>query len=343
MTDHPDSLTGRPDFVEEALRAVRLTGALYYQVSTSSPWPAIRVPTGSTLTAAFGRGTRTVLSYHVIVDGTCWTGVDGGTPVRLEQGDVVVYPRGDPYYLACDVSPRSGAADPAQLVGLLRAVSHGEAPPRLSFGDGSATTTFVCGFLGSDSSPSDPLLSWLPPLLHVRGAEGRLARLVDLALAEVDGTVGDALVRERLSESMFLETIRQYFRTAVEAGWPAGLRDPVVGRALALLHGDPAEPWTLPTLARAVRTSRSVLVDRFTKAVGQAPMHYLAGRRLGLAERLLADGTPTVSAVARQVGYGSDAAFSRAFKRAVGVAPAAWRDERSRSSGSSPTAHMVAE
>src|SRR5947209_5356507 len=105
MTENPDSLTGRPEFVDEALRAVRLTGALYYRISTSSPWPVIRVPMGSALTGGFGPRTEMVLSYHVMVDGWCWTGVEGGAPVRLERGDVVVYPRGDPYYLSCDISP----------------------------------------------------------------------------------------------------------------------------------------------------------------------------------------------------------------------------------------------
>jgi AraC-like DNA-binding protein len=290
----------------------------------------IRVPNGSALTGAFGRRTEMVLSYHVMVEGWCWTGVEGGAPVRLERGDVVVYPRGDPYYLSCDVSPGRGGDDSARLAELLRAVSRGEVPPRFGFADGPAPTTFVCGFLGCDSSSFHPLLSRLPPMLHLRGAEGRLARLVDLALAEVDGTMGDALVRERLSESMFLETIRQYLSAADESSWPASLRDPVVGRALALLHGDPAQPWTLPTLAKAVSASRSVLVDHFTKAIGESPMHYLAHRRLGLAERLLVDGDITVAAVARQVGYQSDAAFSRAFKRTVGVAPAVWRATSSR-------------
>jgi AraC-like DNA-binding protein len=205
-------------------------------------------------------------------------------------------------------------------------VSSGAAPPAFSFGDGSAATIFVCGFLGCNPTPFDPLLSALPAMLYVGGAEGRLARLVELALAEVDCSIGASPVRERLSESMFLETIRQYLATSPEPGWPGGLRDNLVGRALALMHNDPARTWSVASLAAQVGTSRSVLADRFTKAVGQPPMQYLAHSRLQLATRLLADGTATVSSVARDVGYGSESAFSRAFKRSTGVTPGAWRD-----------------
>jgi transcriptional regulator GlxA family with amidase domain len=166
-------------------------------------------------------------------------------------------------------------------------------------------------------------------MLTLRGASGRLRHLVDLALAEVDGA-GGASVRERLSESMFIETVRQHLATLEpnQAGWLAGLQDPVVGRALALLHGRPAESWTVVSLAKEIGVSRSVLADRFTKLVGQPPMQYLTGWRMQAAAHLLSGGTAKVSEVASEVGYDSEAAFSRAFKKATGAAPAAWRDGR---------------
>jgi transcriptional regulator GlxA family with amidase domain len=176
-------------------------------------------------------------------------------------------------------------------------------------------------------------------MLILRGTSGRLRHLVDLALAEVGGA-GSASIRERLSESMFIETVRHHLTTleASQAGWLAGLRDAVVGRALALLHGRPAEPWTLASLARETAVSRSVLADRFTKLVGQPPMQYLTHWRMQAAADLLRQQDAKVSEVASEVGYDSEAAFSRAFKKATGTAPAAWRDGRTNGTTPSPDA-----
>ena len=327
MTNRPELMTERPagtaDLLSDVLRGVRLTGALYYRVSTSCPWPPIRVPIGADLAGAFGGRTRNVISYHVVIEGTCWTGIEGGRSVQLRRGDVVVYPRGHAYFLSYDRRPLSPADGAEQLITLLQGVSSGAVPPSFTFGDGTEHTTFVCGFLGCDPRQFDPLLSALPPMLCVRECADPLAQLVELALAEAR-TPGAASVRERLSESMFLETVRQYLAGAGELS-RLGVRDEVVGRALGLMHEYPESPWTLISLAESVGASRTVLAERFSKVMGGPPMQYLARWRLQVAARLLTDSTATVSATALAVGYSSEAAFSRAFKRSMGVAPGVWR------------------
>ena len=134
----------------------------------------------------------------------------------------------------------------------------------------------------------------------------------------------------RLSELIFVETIRRHLSTIPpeQTGWLAGLKDEVVGKAVVLLHQQPSKPWTLASLAKEVGASRSALAERFTKVVSHPPMAYLAQWRMQLAAQMLSDGTRKISAVALEVGYDSEAAFSRAFKRAAGVAPTAWRDRR---------------
>jgi AraC-like DNA-binding protein len=334
MTQRPTSLPERPnreadDTLSEVFRAVRFTRALYYTVNAAGPWPPIRVPPGVAIATGLGPRTQTVLSYHVLIDGSCWTGLEDGDPVKLERGDVIVYPRGDAYFLAPDPGARPAHADAADLIGLLQGVSSGQLPPSFTFGLSAERTRFVCGFLGCDPRPFDPLLAALPRMLCVRGATGRLKHLVELALTEVDGA-GGASVRERLSESMFIETVRQHLATLEpeHGGWLSGLRDPLVGRAIALLHQNPGGAWTLASLAKQAGASRSTLADRFAKLVGRPPMQYLAQWRMQMAAHLLSQGSAKVSEIAGEVGYDSEAAFSRAFKKATGRAPAAWRESQ---------------
>jgi AraC-like DNA-binding protein len=190
----------------------------------------------------------------------------------------------------------------------------------------------LCGFLGCDALPFNPVLAALPRLLHVRGTAGhgddRLGHLIEFALAEVaEPRAGRACVLLRISELMFVEVVRRYLASmpAEQTGWLAGLRDPEVGRALAWLHRQPAHGWTVEELGRRSGLSRSTLAERFTALVGQPPMQYLARWRMQIAASLLADDRSKVSSVALEVGYDSEAAFSRAFKSLVGCSPAAWR------------------
>jgi AraC-like DNA-binding protein len=201
-------------------------------------------------------------------------------------------------------------------------------------GGGPERIGVVCGFLGCDATPFNPVLATLPELVLVplpkTGAD-RLNTLIELAVAEAsDRRAGGRSVLLRIGELMFVEVVRRYLSSASsdEGGWLAGLRDPVVGRALSLLHETPARSWTLDDLAREAGASRSVLTERFTHLVGQPPMHYLAAWRIQLASRLLGEGAGKISTIAGDVGYESEAAFSRAFKRLTGVAPATWRNRR---------------
>jgi len=201
-------------------------------------------------------------------------------------------------------------------------------------GDPRAGTHLVCGFLGCDVRPFNPLIGALPRVLHVRDRtgvkEGWLSQFIQVALAESRAKrSGGESVLARMSELMFVEAVRRHLESLPEAhtGWLAGLRDPQIGRALALLHARPGFGWTLPGLAREVGLSRSALAERFTHLIGQPPMQYLASWRMQVAAGLLARGTK-VASVALEVGYDSEAAFSRAFKKLVGRSPAAWRGDQ---------------
>ena len=206
----------------------------------------------------------------------------------------------------------------------------GRFPETVTLGDGGqVAATFVCGFLGCDRRPFNPLLSTLPRQLHLPGlSSGWLQSFAQQVVEESRAQrVGADSVLTRLAELMFVEVLRRYIETLPpgQRGWLAGLRDDVVGRGLGLLHNAPAHPWTLEELAGAVATSRSAFADRFTALIGQPPMQYLAQWRMQLAAGRLTTGNAKVAAIAAEVGYESEEAFSRAFKRIMGVSPAAWR------------------
>jgi AraC-like DNA-binding protein len=318
--------------LSDVLRTVRLTGALFFHVKASSPW-GFEVPDGAVLAPAIMPRAQHVISYHVVTAGTCWGGVVGQREVELVAGDILVLPHGDAYVMSIAPGMRS-FPDLAEVVALMREIAAGKLPFTLVEGGGGAERLeLVCGFLGCDVRPFNPLLATLPRLLRVRcaahSATDRLQQLVELTLAESrDDRAGSECVRLRLSELMFVEVVRRHLDSlpATQKSWLAGLRDRNVGRALALLHERPAESWTLATLARDAGLSRSALAERFTHFVGQPPIQYLTHWRLQIAARLLAEGEAKVSAVAGEVGYDSEAAFSRAFKKATGVPPAEWRN-----------------
>lgn len=191
-------------------------------------------------------------------------------------------------------------------------------------------TTLVCGFLGCDLHPFNPLIASLPRLLHLRGNSSQdwAAQCFRQAAAEsLDRQPGGEAVLERLSEMMFVDAVRRHLAALPDdsRGWLAGLRDRFVGRALSLMHGAPANAWTVDELSRRVGLSRSALHERFAHMVGQTPMQYLTNWRMQAGASLLRDTPATVESVALEVGYESEAAFARAFKRLVGVPPAAWR------------------
>ena len=316
------------DALSDVLRAVRLTGAIFFDVHASDPWVA-ETPAGPSIVARMFPGAEHLVSYHVMTHGNCWASVLGGTPIRLSAGDIVVFPQGDAHAMSSAPGMRKSPD-----VALYRPPADGQLPFTISVGDSQEESArFVCGFLGCDARPFNPLLAALPPVIRVSdGAGGAIDAFVQFAVAESkQPRPGGECVLGRLSELMFVDVVRRYLETLPEdrTGWLAGLREPFVGRALTALHRSPSHGWTLESLAREVGLSRSALAERFTQLVGQPPMQYLANWRMQLAANVLLSGTDSVAAVAERVGYESEAAFSRAFKKTVGTSPSLWRKRRS--------------
>ena len=314
------------DTLSEVLRAVRLTGAVYFSIDGSTPW-VVETPAGSVIAPHVGAGVEHVINYHIVMSGLCWVGLVGEPAFRVEAGDIIVFPQGDPHVLSSGPGMRARPD-----VDIYRAANQQAVPLCVSLaGGGPGGARIVCGFLGCDARPFNPLLAALPRVIHVpasREGTSGLRQLIDLALAEsTTPRPGSDGVLSRLSEVLFLEVVRYFTATLApdQAGWFAALRDPTVGLALGRLHERPAHPWTLQILARDVGTSRSVLAERFTRLVGMPPLQYLARWRIQLAANLLRTSTVGLAEIADRVGYGSEAALSRAFKRTLGVSPALYR------------------
>ena len=315
------------DALSDVLRAVRLKGAIFFDIHASDPWAA-ETPAGTQIVRRMFPAAEHLICYHAITRGTCWACVANEPPLPLTAGDVVVIPHGHAHVLSTAPGMRGG-----QDVGRYRAPNEMELPVSISMGDGtSESTRFVCGFLGCDTRPYNPLLSSLPRIFKVSDpADGPLSAYVQIALAESKKPrIGSESVLGRLSELMFVDVIRRYLETlpADRLDWLAGLRDPHIGRALAEIHRDPARHWTLESLAHTVAMSRSVFAEHFTKFVGTPPMQYLTSWRMQLAANQLLSTTDSVSVVANRIGYDSEAAFSRAFKKVVGAPPSEWRRNR---------------
>jgi AraC-like DNA-binding protein len=304
-------------------------------MEVSSPW-VVEVPAATELASIVLPGADHVVSYHIVKRGGCWATLPGDAPVRLEAGDIFVVPRGDAYLMGSAPDLRSNLPRHAAME-FFRLMASASAPLTVTEGGGGPERAHViCGFLGCDIRSFNPVLEALPRVLYLRRrpearADSGLSQLVGLALAESQQRQpGTRCVLLRLSELLFIEVVRRHLEslTGEHTGWLAGLRDPVAGHALALLHNRPADPWSLQRLAREIGVSRSLLAERFSVLVGQPPMRYLTRWRMQLACRLLCDKAAKVSAVALDVGYQSEAAFSRAFKAVVGTSPALWRRRR---------------
>ncbi|HEY6824872.1 MAG TPA: AraC family transcriptional regulator [Steroidobacteraceae bacterium] len=327
------------DTLSDLLRSVRLRGAAFYYVSFRGQWSA-GAAAAAEVAPLVMPGCDHVMEYHMFAKGNGWAAVDGLPPVRLQAGDVVLFPQGDRHV----VSSAPGLTPSRERPELLLARS-AQRPLPISFQEGivaagpmpieSADAVVVCGFLGCDVRPFNPLITALPRILHLPAsrAGGWVAHAIDQAVLESnERRPGGEAVLERLSEMMFVDAARRYLESLPEdsVGWLAGLRERHVGRALALMHEQPEREWSIDDLAREVGLSRSALHERFVRYVGQAPMQYLASWRMQLGARLLRESTRLVAEIALEVGYDSEAAFARAFKRMVGMPPAAWRRAQAR-------------
>jgi len=325
------------DTLSDVLGHVRLSGAVFFDIDATAPWVA-ESPAAREVAPYILPGAEHVIEYHLVVSGRCYGGIVGTPQVELRAGDLVIFPQGDAHVMSSSPGMRAKPdlevhqRPPGALL-----------PIALEMNGGGEHTAVICGFLGCDARPFNPLLAALPRTLLVRGSElapsaqglaralpngSSLGLLTELALAESKARrAGGECALSRLSELMFVEAVRRYVDSLPpgQDGWLAGLRDPHVGRALALLHEHPARAWSLDDLARDAGQSRSLLAERFVQLVGLPPMQYLAKWRMQLAAERLRATNEGLSQIAERVGYGSESAFSRAFKRLVGVAPAVFR------------------
>lgn len=324
------------DPLSDVLRSVRLRGAVFYYVSFGDEWVA-ETPASPDLARALMPGAEHVLAYHLIAKGAGWAATDGVPPVRLAQGDIVMFPRGDGHVMSSAPGMRAPEDDsdwrfttrndPKPI-----AVSYhrGVLRPGAAVPADEARSVIVCGFIACDLRPFNPLIASLPRLLHLPsdGLAAWVVHLLDHAVAESRASrAGSAAVLERVSEMVFVDAARRHIDAlpADALGWLAALRDRHVGKAIALMHEKPAQDWSIDELGRQAGLSRSALHERFVELVGQPPMQYLANWRMQLGAGLLREGDTKVAAIAQEVGYDSEAAFARAFKRSVGMPPAAWR------------------
>ncbi len=317
------------DALSDVLRVVQLTGAVFLDGAFSAPWCVIG-HADSALCSSYLPPSERVVSFHLLTEGSCWAMLpnDRGSAIQVDAGDVIVVPQGESHVLGS--SPELSPVPAASLLGDQFATMPGEVMT-LVHGGGGTVTRMVCGFLAAQDIMKNPLLSALPRLFKVsmRGSSASwLESSLRFATEEAASThAGSATVLAKLSELVFVEAVRRYVDTMSDdhLGWLAGLRDRFVARGLALMHARPAHPWTVEDLAHRVGMSRSGFAQRFADLLGQPPMQYLAQWRLQLASQQLRLANRPLAIVAENVGYESEAAFSRAFKREFGVPPATWR------------------
>ena len=319
------------DTLSDVLKTVRLTGAAFFEVVARSPW-AVEQPAREVILPRVLAGADHLIAYHVVVEGGCFANIIGEEPIRIEAGEIIVFTKGDPHVMSSGPGMRAqpATADP------FATAEDGQLPFFVKYGgDGREQSRLVCGFLACDARPFNPLLDHLPPVIKTDGSKDDdstwLGQFIRLAIIEsTSRRAGGESVLARLSELMFIEVVRRHLEALPHEriGWLAGLRDPFVGKALSLMHGRPARNWTLEKLARGVGLSRSALAERFAELIGIPPMQYLAKWRMQIASGLLSNGSASIAAIAAEVGYGSEAAFSRAFKKLVGISPSAWRYRR---------------
>jgi AraC-like DNA-binding protein len=316
------------DVLSDLLRTVRLTGAAFFDVVGKEPWVAEQ-PSREMVLPKVLPGAEHLISYHVVTEGSCFAYLIDGPSIAVEAGEVIVFTHGDAHVMSSAPGLRAEPVTPDRL----NAMTAGQLPFFVSYGgDGAPSTKLVCGYLACDARPFNPLLASLPPVIKAGDPKARdpgwLGQFIRVAVMEsANKRAGGESVLAKLSELMFIEVIRRHLEALPpeQAGWLAGLRDPFVGKALALMHGNPAHNWTIEALAKRVGQSRSVLAERFTFLVGTPPLHYLARWRMQIASESLSDGKASVARVAADIGYESEAAFSRAFKKIMGMPPSVWR------------------
>jgi AraC-like DNA-binding protein len=320
------------DAFSEILSGVKLSGAVFFSAEFSAPW-GMSPPASKVVAENVAPGAAHLVLYHLLIEGTGFVEMEDGQSVLLVPGDVVVFPHGDPHHM----SNGKATKPPFPNYGITPKIQARDLSP-LRAGGGGAVSRFVCGYMTCDPHLSRPILNGLPPVFKVNvraDSAGHWLETSILHLVEeaVSGRVGSEAMLAKLSEALFVDTLRRYVDGLPEQqnGWLAGARDPVVGRSLALLHGRVAHPWTIADLADEVGISRSALVERFSRYLSEPPMTYLTRWRLQLAAESLQKTSRGVADIATDIGYQSEAAFSRAFSREFGQPPGRYRSDHKRS------------
>ena len=316
------------DAFSQILRGVELSGAVFFRAEFSAPW-GLSTPAAKAMAAIAGVGAEhLVVLYHLVIDGGAVIELLDGQRTELSPGDIVVFPHGDPHHMSSSAGERS-----FPNYGISDKIKARDLSP-LRAGGGGDVSRFVCGYMSCDPHLSRPILKGLPPVFRVNirtdssglWLENSILHLVEEAAS---GRIGSEAMLAKLSEALFVDTIRRYVDSLPEqqTGWLTGVRDPIVGKSLGLLHGRIAHAWTIENLADEVGISRSALVKRFTRYLAEPPMTYLTRWRLQVAARSLEKTARGVAEIAAEVGYESEAAFNRAFKREFGQPPGRYRSE----------------
>jgi len=312
------------DVLSDVLSTIRLQGALFLNAEFHEPW-CVDAPSGGELARVLLPGAKHLAICHLVVEGRCWVRLHDGEPILLKAGDVVALPHGDSHLLGSGLQ-----LAPVNLEHVVELRLPELA--RVRYGGAGDATIIVCGWFAYERELNNPLIETLPRLLRTplsqRPAGGWLEQSIRYALQEeASGNPGSGAMAARLAEVMFLEALRGYVESlpSLGTGWLAGVRDPLVGRCLTLLHESPADDWSMAGLAHAVHASRSALALRFSELLGVPPMRYLKRWRLAVAARRLRSGRDSLARIAESVGYGSESAFNRAFKNEFGVSPGTWR------------------
>lgn len=298
---------------------------MFFNAEFSAPW-CLSSSRSAAVAHQLAPGVGNLIIYHFLTEGRAYARLPNGRREELTTGDIVISPHGDTHFI--------GNGSPEKPVDSFHTFAKNltQGLKLVRFGGGGKITRFVCGFMACDPRLSEVFLASLPKMLKVHVAnepsDQCLENSIRFSVGEVNGShVGSGMVLAKLSEVLFVETLRRYINALPQnqTGWLAGARDPIIGQALALLHKEPADPWTLTSLARRVGLSRTRLAVRFRRFLAESPMAYLAQWRLKLGAEILQSTEDSVAEVAAAVGYGSEAAFNRAFKREFDCPPAQFR------------------
>jgi len=313
------------DLLSDVLRVARLSGGVFLHAEFTAPW-CIAARIAPEMCAPFLGPVGHLIPYHYVVDGELSIALEDQAPYTLRGGEIVMFPRNDMHLMGSDLGQ-----PPVRIRDILVPPT-GAGLHSIRHGNGGALTRLVCGYLGCELARGNPVFETLPALIRLRvdetGAAEWIRSTFQYAASEIAaGRAGSETVLAKLSELLFIEAVRRYALELPpgQTGWFAGLHDPVVARVLALMHSNIAGNWSVEDLGREAGLSRSAMADRFTRVMGMPPMHYLNQWRMHVAAQSLKSTNVSLARLAERVGYDSEAAFSRAFRKAFGSAPASWR------------------